>query len=48
MGEKSVNVSAIFKNNVRLRDAYSGVKTQVVNGKVALDTDYSVVLLEMY
>lgn len=48
VGEKSVNVSAIFKNNVRLRDAYSGVKTQVVNGKVALDTDYSVVLLEMY
>ncbi|MDO5656191.1 MAG: alpha-amylase family glycosyl hydrolase [Flavobacteriaceae bacterium] len=47
-GEKEVIVNDIFADGTRLRDAYSGVKTQVKNGKIQLDTDFSVVLLEMY
>ena len=48
VGEKRVNVQGIWKEGTRVRDAYSGVLSKVVGGKVSLDTDYSVVLLEMY
>ena len=48
VGEKSVKVDGLWQDGMRVRDAYSGVLSKVVNGKVVVDTDYSVVLLELY
>ena len=45
-GTKEVNVSGIWENGTRVRDAYSGEIYKVTNGKVSLTNDNSVVLLE--
>ena len=47
-GEKSLNVSTVFKEGTRLKDAYSGEKVAVKQGKVTLNSDFSIVLLEAY
>lgn len=45
-GLKEVNVSGIFENGTKIRDAYSG-KTSVVNdGKASVDSEFSIVLFE--
>ncbi|WP_439151351.1 alpha-amylase family glycosyl hydrolase [Winogradskyella sp.] len=45
-GPKSIDVSKIFKDGDTLHDAYSGITSKVENGRVAIDSDYDVVLLE--
>jgi alpha-amylase len=45
-GEKSIPVGTIFANGTKVRDAYSGETSTVVMGKVNLNTDFGVVLLE--
>lgn len=45
-GEKELSVKDIFKDGETLRDAYSGNTTTVKNGKVLLNTDFDLVLLE--
>ena len=45
-GSKEVNVTGIYENGTRLRDAYSGETYKVTNGKVTVVNDNSVVLLE--
>jgi alpha-amylase len=45
-GKKEIPVGSIFKNGTTLRDAYSGKTGKVSNGKVTIDTDSEVVLLE--
>lgn len=45
-GTKEVNVSGIWENGTRIRDAYSGASMPVINGKVSLGSAYTVVLLE--
>lgn len=45
-GEKIVPTGTIFKNGTLLRDAYSNKKVKVKNGKVILDTNFTIVLLE--
>lgn len=44
-GEKTIDVSSVFKNNTLIHDAYSGLSTTVKNGKVTLNSDYDIVLL---
>lgn len=45
-GNKVITVGKVFANGTKLRDAYSG-KTAVVNdGKVTIDTDFDILLLE--
>ena len=46
LGNKVVNVSGIFENGTRVRDAYSGMSMKVIDGKVSLNNNFSVVLLE--
>lgn len=46
-GEKEIAVGNVFSDAIRLRDAYSGQKLLVQNGKVKLDTPFDVVLLEL-
>ncbi|MFB9055518.1 alpha-amylase family glycosyl hydrolase [Mariniflexile ostreae] len=45
-GENTITVSAVFKDDVLLKDAYSGKEVKVSNGMVKINTPYTIVLLE--
>jgi alpha-amylase len=45
-GPKEISVGTVFANGTKVRDAYSNVVTVVENGKVTLDTGFTLVLLE--
>ena len=45
-GTKEVNVSGIWQDGTRVEDAYSGATMPVINGKVSLTNDLTIVLLE--
>ena len=47
-GEKSIAVFDVFEDGVTIKDAYSGKTAKVLSGKVELDTDFDIVLMEMY
>lgn len=47
-GTKEVNVNGIFKDGDRMRDAYSGATMKVIDGKVSMNSEFPVVLLEKY
>lgn len=46
IGNKELSVGTIFKNGTMLKDAYSGKIVAVFNGKITLNTPYSIILLE--
>jgi alpha-amylase len=46
VGQKEISVGTIFKNGTKVRDAYSGKKGVVKNGKVKLDTTFTILLIE--
>lgn len=46
-GEKVLDVSKIFKEDENLHDAYSNQNIKVKNGKVIIDSEYDIVLLEL-
>ena len=46
-GEKVISVGTIFPNGTLLMDAYSGKVTAVYNGKVTINSPYSIILLEL-
>ena len=45
-GEKTISVGTIFSNGCKVKDAYSGKITTVAKGKVTLNTDFGIILLE--
>ena len=45
-GAKTISVGKIFKDGVKLKDAYSNTTSEVKNGLVNLDTPFTIVLLE--
>lgn len=45
-GKKEIAVGTIFKNGTKIRDAYSGKKATVSKGKVIIDSESGIVLLE--
>lgn len=45
---KTVDVDGIFNEGDKIRDAYSGATMKVMNGKVSLNSEFPVVLLEKY
>jgi alpha-amylase len=45
-GQKEISVGNIFKNGTKLKEAYSGKEAVVLNGKVMIDTEFDIVLLE--
>ena len=45
-GAKSIDVSKMFKDGDNIRDAYSGKNTKVVDGRVVIDSEFDIVLLE--
>lgn len=46
LGKKEISVGTIFKNGTKVKDAYSGKTTVVIDGKISLDTDKTIVLIE--
>ncbi|MEW4924887.1 alpha-amylase family glycosyl hydrolase [Algibacter sp. 2305UL17-15] len=46
IGKKVLDVSKVFKNGDELRDGYSGVSCTVKAGKVTINSEYNIVLLE--
>ena len=45
-GEKTLNVKGVFDNGTIIRDAYSGLELKVNDGKVLINSDFNVALLE--
>lgn len=45
-GEKTIDVSTVFKNGVTIKDAYSNTSAKVINGKITITTDFEILLLE--
>lgn len=45
-GKKTIDVSKLFKDGDDLLDVYSGISTHVKNGKVIINSDFDIVLLE--
>ncbi len=46
IGEKTITVGTVFENGTEVVDAYSNTVAKVENGKVVLDTEFDIVLLE--
>ena len=45
-GPKSIDVSKLYSEGDTVRDAYSGITTNVKDGRVVVDSKYDIVLLE--
>ena len=45
-GEKVIDVSKVFEEGELLQDAYSGVKATVENGKITINSNANIVLIE--
>jgi alpha-amylase len=46
IGKKEITVGTIFKNGTKIFDVYSNTEAIVIGGKVNIQTNYSIVLLE--
>ena len=46
IGRKVMDVSAVFADGTRVRDAYSGKIVEVSKGRIKIKTDFDIVLLE--
>ncbi|MBT8206583.1 MAG: alpha-amylase, partial [Eudoraea sp.] len=46
-GKKSLWVKGFFGNGTKLFETYSGTAVEVLNGKVTLENDYDIALLEL-
>lgn len=45
-GKKELSVNSIFENGTKLRDCFSDQKTEVIDGKAIIDSEFGIVLLE--
>jgi alpha-amylase len=45
-GKKEIPVGTIFKNGIKVKDTYSGKTAIVSKGKVTIDSDFDIVLIE--
>ncbi len=45
-GKKEISVGSIFKDGTKVKDTYSGKTTSVVNGKITIDSSFSILLIE--
>jgi len=46
IGKKNLDVSSVFENGTKVTDAYSGTSATVSSGKVVIDSNEGIVLLE--
>lgn len=47
-GNKTLDVSNIFENGTTLHDKYSDSYAKVIDGKITIESNYSIVLLEVF
>ncbi|MBJ7882161.1 alpha-amylase family glycosyl hydrolase [Gelidibacter salicanalis] len=47
IGMKTLDVSGVFKEGAIVRDAYSKQESKVIDGRVQIDSEYDIVLLEL-
>jgi alpha-amylase len=45
-GKKEISVENLFKEGTNLKDAYSGKTAVVIDGKVSIDSEFEIILLE--
>jgi alpha-amylase len=45
-GKKEINVAGVFDDGAEVHDAFSGISTNVKDGKVEIDSQMGIVLLE--
>ena len=48
IGKKEISVDDLFANGTKLKDFYSGKLAIVTHGKVAIDSDFGIVLFEKF
>ena len=46
-GKKTIATGTIFKNSAKVKDAYSGKETTILNGRASIDSEFEIVLLEL-
>jgi alpha-amylase len=46
-GKKEISVGSAFKEGVKVRDVYSGKTATVLDGKVLIDSEFDILLLEL-
>lgn len=46
IGKKEISVGTIFENGTKVKDFYSGRTGIVINGKITIDSEFDIVLLE--
>ena len=46
IGKKEISVGTIFRNGTQVKDAFSGKTSVVLNGKIAIDTNFGILLIE--
>lgn len=46
-GKKEIPVGSAFKEGTKVKDAYSGKLATVLNGKITVDSEFDIVLLEL-
>ena len=46
-GKKEISIGSVFKDGTKLKDAYSGKTAIVSKGKVVIDSEFDIVLLEL-
>jgi alpha-amylase len=46
IGKKEISVGTIFENGTKVKDFYSGKTSEVIDGKVEIDSGFELVLLE--
>lgn len=46
IGKKEISVDSLFLNGSKVKDFYSGKTFEVFDGKVAIDLEFGIVLLE--
>ena len=46
IGKKEISVGTIFENGTTVTDVYSGKTAMVTDGKISIDSEYGIVLLE--
>jgi alpha-amylase len=46
-GKKEIDVSSVFKNGDVLLDKYSNTEVEVKGGKLIIDSEFDIVLMEM-
>lgn len=46
IGVKEISVGTIFENGTKVKDSYSGISSEVIDGKIKIETEFTILLIE--